>query len=402
MAGDDLKPTVFLSVSGTELGEGALAFVSSVRVELSLDKADLITMTVENPIKDVVGEIRTSELLWTNSLAWMPGNTLEVGFSYGDAEPPVIFGGISKKWMPRFPRTGMPKIVVKAMDGAVLMMDGPKSTDARTFGEETTLSGMAIEVLSDYGFDVSDVGFSDAIPDVVTIKKAGMSDYVFVRGITNLLGWEFYIRWDSEGQRWAAVMREPVVDDSDPKRFTWGPDFEVGLAGGVLLEFNPEMATQNVSTDIEVYYFDRDTLTWEKIIYPEEEPDRTSDKAEFEWKGDETTVEADLEAVGDPETARGLRIKAGGVSVEVVPTHGFKDAETAYNFAKSWWQSRQSLLIQGKGRIIGFPGLLPGQVHELGGLGPGLDGEWYFSEVTHSYRRGGPYECEFVARKVIP
>ena len=402
MAREDLQPVVNVAISGNDFGASALEFVQSVKVELALDKADLITLVVANPIRDKLGERRTSKLLWTDAEAWMPGNILEVSFVYGDKRPSNIFGGIVKKWMPRFPRTGVPTIRLKALDGSSLMMDGPKSSDARTFDEGTTISDMVRTVLGDYEINTDNVVDVASEPAVITIKKAGMNDYIFVRGLAHLLGFEFRVKWDHIKKQWAAIFAPPIVDTSNKKRFVWGPDFEAGDGDALLLDFSPEFATHSASTDIEVFYFDRDSRTWEKVIYPEKDPDRSNNKANFQWKGDDTTVDADLSAVGDGTTGRGLRIKAGGVAVEVVPANGFRSAEEAFSFAKSWWEARQSMLLQGTGTIIGWPDLLPGQVHELGGIGPGLEGDWYFAEVTHTRRRGSVYESKFLARKVIP
>lgn len=402
MAGEDLNPRVYVTISGNPLGGNALEFVSSVTVERSLDKADLITLTIMNPFKDAPGQARTSELLWTNSMAWMPGNTIEVWFAYADAPPDVVYAGIIKKWMPHFPATGMPKLQIKAFDGSSLMMDGPIATDPRTFEEGTTISDMVLSVLADYGFNTDAVEEVTTAPAVTTIKKAGMSDYAFVRGLANIVGFEFYVSWDAEGKVWRAVFRKPLVNDMVKKRFVWGPDFEGTGGDGILLDFYPEFVTHAAATDVEVYYFDEDTRAWEKIIYPEEEPDRENNKPEFEWKGDDEVADDHIRLAEDYTSARGLRIKAGGVAVEVVPSHGIRSAETAYNFARAWWETRQSLLIQGKGRIIGWPVLDAGQVHELGGIGKALEGDWYFAEVKHRYARGSTYTTEFVARKVIP
>ena len=51
----------------------------------------------------------------------------------------------------------MPTIVIKAMDGAVLMMDGPKSTDPRTFDDGVTLSDMVLITTADYGFNTAGI-----------------------------------------------------------------------------------------------------------------------------------------------------------------------------------------------------------------------------------------------------
>ncbi len=381
--GSDIAPKVAVNIAGVPLSGQAINFVQSVSVELAQDKADMITLVVANPIIDVPGEVRTSALLWTDALAWQPGNVVEVYLSYGDDEPELVAAGVIRRWMPSFPADGMPTITITALDGACLMMDGTDDVSAgaaRTFDEGFTLLDMVVLIADDYGFDIDFQG-GETEPAVPTIKKAGMSDYAFVQGLANLVGNGFWVDWTADSQKWTLHWRPLEADDSDVKRFVWGPDFENGDGDGNLIDFYPEFAIQNQSTDVELYYYDRDTKTWEQVVYPEE--GKSSDRQSFEWAGDDTTVEADLQAVGDWDAARGLRIKAGGTSVEVLPTQGFKSAEEALNFARDWWQARNSLLIQGSGTIIGYPKLKAGQVHDFGGIGLGLSGNFFIAECSH-------------------
>ena len=275
------------------------------------------------------------------------------------------------------------------------------ATRARTFDEGFTLTDMVQSIFLEYEFDaLTHVDEVVAEPAVLTVKKSGMKDYTFVKGLANLVGKDFFVVWDPDAQQWVAHWEDPFVDTTDPKLFVWGPDFEAGEGDGNLMDFQPQFAIQSNSSDVELYFLDRDTKTWEQVVYPEE--GKSDDKQEFKWSGDDTTVEAELQAVTDGLTARTLRIKAGGTSIEILPAQGFRSAEEALDFAKAWWQARQNLLIQGTGTIVGYPKLRPGQVHELGGLGLGLSGDWYFAEVTHQYRQGEGYINTFLARKVIP
>lgn len=407
MANEDLAPKLGIKIAGTEFGEAAIEYVTACTVSLALDKADQITLQIANPIKDEVGKARSSELVFTDSLAFMPGNVVEVFMGYGNKADTFIAAGIVRKHMPVFPGSGMPTLTIQALDGSCVMMDGSdilNATAARVMAQSDTggftLSEMAKVVISEYGIGVDGVEDVDTEPAVPTVKKAGMSDYAFVKGIANLVGFEFYVYWDPDAGSWEARWQAPTPDDEYKSVFTWGPDFASAGEGGVLIEFAPEFAVQGASTDVELYYFDRDTKTWEQVVYPETQNE--AGKQEFEWAGDETTVDADLAEASDPETGMGLRIKASGFSVEVVPTQNFGSQEEALAWAEAWWKARQSMLIQGRGRTIGFPNMRPGQVHTFNGLGAGLSGDWYIVEVEHQFKRGSGYICDFFARKVIP
>lgn len=411
-----LAPKIQIKIEGNLLAPKILDFVSSCKVEMAHDKADLITIGILNPLLMQPGKQRTSDLPFTDHVAFAPGNIVEVFISYSDAEPEFIQAGIIQKMQPSFPSDGMPTITLKCFDGSVLLMNGTNeisSTASRQFGgdrdERLTLAEIARKILSEYGFDVSQVDTVTPTPKpaIATHKGEGKTDYQLIQGMANTLGWEFFVEWDTSQRKWAAVFRPPKTDTSAIKRFTWGPDFELnGSVGGILHDFNPQFSIMNAPSDIEVFYFDEGSRTWEKIIYPPPKPPKKKPKArKFSWQGDDTTFSEDLQAAGTDTGARGLRIQAGGVSVEVVPKQGFRTSKEAFEFARAWFKARMDLLIQGSGVVTGYTKLKPRQVQKLHGIGSGLSGDWFFTEVSHNFQAANgtaKYECEFVANKVIP
>lgn len=403
-ARDNIRPRVEIEIGDTPFGAAALEFVTSVRVDLALDKEDLITLRVQNPILDTPGQPRTSRLVFTDSLAFMPGNLLKVylGFGASVGDNPVA-AGLVRRYLPVFPAEGMPSLTISALGAGCLMMDGSPTVNAmqaRAFDEGLELDTIAASVVEEYGFSSRLMQYTTTRPAVPTTKKAGMSDYAFVKALANMLGFEFFTRFNFDSKEWEVVWGEPVPDPSAKKSFTWGPDArENGTP--LLLSFEPEFAIQGAPTDVEVFYFDRDTRTWESIPYPPEAADRASETPEFAWQGDDTTVEEELAQVSDSSTGRGLRIRADGIAVEVLPTQNFGSAEEALAWAEGWWRARQYQLITGRGRIYGDHTIRPGQIHELLGLGGGLSGDWYFTEVSHIYDQGSGYYIDFLCRKVL-
>lgn len=402
-----MKPTIDLIINGNPLGGNVLELVEDVRVEMALDKATLVSLTLGNPFDDAAGRPRTSKLLFTDSLAFAPGNVVEVYLGNEGQKPGFIAAGIIRKWRPRFPRSGVPRISLTCFDALAEMMDGNddvEATKARKFERDTPLLDLVLAIATEYKFDVSGVDTNpSASPPTLSVpaqKAAGTSDYQFVRGIANTLGWDFYTTWSTAAKKWVANFHPAKPDDSGKKTFTWGPDFtHAGGVGGLILDIDVEFSVQGQSTDVEVFYFDRGSKTWEKVTWPK---DRSSKKKSFAWKGDDTKMSADLAKAGDLDGGRGLRIQAGGVSVEVVPAFGFRSSEEAVNFARSWWRARQDMLLTAKGTTVGYPALRPGQVHEFLGLGDGLSGDWYIAEVSHTYSAANGFETGFVARKLIP
>jgi phage protein D len=405
-----LGPRVHVKINDNTLLANAVDFIGNVKVEQARDKAGLISMTIYNPLLTIKGQQRTSELPFTDHKAFAPGNTVEIFFSYDDEEPVFCQAGIIQKTNPNFPRTGTPTLTLKAFDALVWLMDGnekmPNTTAARRFGSDLTLAQIAAQILGEYGFDLANVDLSTKtpVPTVSSHKAAGKSDYDLIQGIASTLGWEFFTDFNPKTRKWMAFFRPPKTEIAGKKRFTWGPDFQGnGEVGGVLLDFDPQFSIRGASTSVEVYYYDEGSRTWEAIVWPK--PKGKEKKKELSWKGDETSFANDLKAAGAADGARGLRIQAGGESVEVVPKKGFRNSEEAVAFAESWWRARQDLLITGTGSVMGYPKLKPNQVHDLQGLGAGYSGDWYFSEVTHVYTAGGGssvYENQFLGRKVIP
>lgn len=411
--GSVLGPKAQISVNGNLLNVEVTEFIRSVEVDLSQTQADLITLTVANPVRDVPGERRGGGLLWNESIVFMPGNVVEVFLSYDNDEPIFVGAGIVRKWLPDFPEQGQPVLTVKALDATCIMMDGDDDIDAkaaRTFGEGFTFPEIANAIFNDHGFNTSNVDLNTNTPAVAhaVVKKAGTSDYQFVMGLALSLGWRFYVKWNREaGGRWDAYFRPPTSDDSLKKEFTWGPRWgRLNQPGGNLLSFSAEFAVQDRSTDVEVYYYDRGAGgVWRKVTWPESKSSKTKD---WEYKGDRTTTADDLKAVTSmanlvgPNDSRGLRIQAAGASVEVIPLTGFQSEEDAKEFARGWWRARQDLLLQGTGSIVGWPFMQPGQVHTLRGLGTALSGDWYIAECTHKFSANAPYRTDILARKVIP
>lgn len=401
-----LRPRFEIAINGNRFDDRLLSFIQGVDVQLANDKADLITLTVANPVKDVPGEKRSGGLLWNDSLVFMPGGVVEVFMGYDNDEPEFVGAGIIRKQNSRFPRAALPTMIVKALDATVLMIDGDDSVDAksaRTFGSGSTFPEVANSICNEYGFNTTNIDTDTEVAEVAHAipKKAGTSDYVFVMGMALALGWDFTIKWNHEvGGRWDAHFKPPVADDSQKKVFTW-----LGTEGGNLLDAEFQFSVQDNSTDVEVYYYDRGAKVWERVIWPKE---RGSDTKTWEWKGDSTTESDDLKAVtslanlAGPNDSRGIRIQSSGVSLEVIPATGFQSAEDAIAFARAWWRARQNLILQGTGAIVGWPGMKPGQVHTFNGLGAALSGDWYVRECGHRMSTGAPYETSLFINKVIP
>jgi len=399
-----LKNDVQIVINGHKFNPRAMEMCESITCEMALDKANLITIKFLNPFKTEYGQAATSELLWTDSVAFMPGNVVEVWTRWEQDFWTFVDAAVIKGVVTDFPRDNPPYLEIKALDASMFLMDGTEEINtfqARTFAPGTSVSDIAASVLQDYGFNIDNVDVESPNPTfaVVSQKKSGTSDYAFLKGAANTLNYDFYLQWNIFSERWDAYWHAQQQANNERKTFTWGPDFYLnGNKGGLLLDFRPEFSVRGKSTDVEVFYYDRGAKLWERVPYPPKK--KKGKKKKLRWAGDNTTVGQDL-AVISHDAARGLRIQASGVSVEVIPAQGFRSPEEAAVFASMWWRARQETIMRGTGSTIGYPDLRPGDVHDLAGVGP-YNSPWYFADVTHKFNNGGVYECEFVCRSVIP
>ena len=409
MAYSVLADSVSVYVNDNPLPSG---IVQSVSVETALDKEDLITLTVLNPFTGTSNnQTRTSQLRFIDATAFATGQHLEVRFIQ-QGEEVSLARGIIQEWLPVFPESGLATLTLKAYGGGILMMDGTPSVnahDARAFSENMTISEVVSQVVNDYGFE-PDVEMLFEVPQRPILKKAGMTDYAFLKGLANLVGLDFFIKWDQSLGKFRVTWKEGALTDPFSLDMIWGPDYDKSSGRAIpLLSFEPSFAINGNPSNVEVYYYDQDGGIWERVIYPAREENKEGKGSnELEWQNSAltgenvapTSMEQDIASATESNSARGLRIKAGGFSVEVVPNEGLRTAEDAVRFAEAWWKQRQRSLILGKGRIWGFNKIRAGQVHNLQGLGAGLSGEWFFSEVNHDYSEG-VYTIDFVCRKVI-
>jgi phage protein D len=389
----DLVPRVVINVEGTELTEDITRYVVDVEVELTRDIADMISMTVINPFREAsgLGELggqQTGSFLFLDDTTFQPGNRIDIFMGYADATEHIA-SGIIQRWMPNFPESGMPVLQLKAYDHSTLLMEG-EGTMAGGAWSELTHDAVVSELVKRY--NINQLVADTAGEEPVTIKKHGMTDYAFVKGLANLHGYYFKVRFDVDSNEPIAYWGESatVFPSSDTQyTFTYGAGDD-----STLLSFEPQFAIRDIPSKVEVLYFDPDTKTWEQV--PVEEDDETG---ELKYSGDgslpeEPTLEQIL-------SSSAYRITAGGKSVEVVPERRFQSAEAAQRWAERWIRSRKDNFITATGRVIGLETLRPGQVHVIEGVGTQLSGEYEMTSVRHIFDGSSGYVCEFFAHKVL-
>lgn len=400
MAFEDLAPVYRVVVSGHELNAEVLRSVISIDVDLSRDMADQIKLRVANPSSDQLGRgYAGGQLTFIDTKVWMPGNQLDVYAGYGSAETHIC-SGIVQKWLPTFPSDGVPTLDIVALDASTRLMDADTSAVARSY-PHFDLDTIVLEVINRHDIDPGEVTPLVGTFQQNLTKKAGMTDYQFVKGLANLCGYEFKIRYDPVAERWKAYWRPPTSDQEVTYTFT----YMAGVA--TLLDFDAQWGLRDAPSEVKVLYFDESARIWQELSSKDISAAIRNEVLGKERAKGSSAVE-DLAFLGSDEVVRQeilslekIRIGAGGTSVEVVPERSFQNAETAERFAARWLRAHRDNFITGRGTVVGLETLRPGDIHRIEGIGVLLSGEWEMTSVRHVMSVDTGFRTEFSANKVI-
>lgn len=385
MAFEDLAPGIRIEVEGNEVFASTSSVETAVvrcEVDLTRDIADQIRLTIANPFLDALGEGYSTEYAFLDSKAFEPGNRIDVFMGYG-GELDHVGSGIIEKWLPVFPQAGVPTLTIIARDASILLMDGQFSHEPEEFIDLPD-EEIAAQIVLNAG--ILTVDFEEAgVTNKKRVKKLGMTDYQFVKGLANLHGFEFKVRYDIGVGSWVAVFRTPKSEQDQVFTFTYNDDF------GTLLSFQPEWGFRNAPTEVKILFFNKSTAEWDELIVGGNE----EGESPFFSGGADERVE-------EPGTSLSrLRIAAAGKSVEVIGNRNFQTTEEAELWARSWFDRRKDNFITGRGRAIGVTELKPGDVHNFTNIGVRLGGEWEFTTVKHVFDAIEGYYSDFFVHKLI-
>lgn len=413
--GQDLAPFFILKVEGTKLEADITNFIRSVEFESSVDLVDLLKLSITNPgfVFNYGGPDFTAHKVF------QPGNEVDMWTGYGGVSDANYLGrAIIDKHNPRYPEEGIPILELRCYDAAKRMMGESAEITLAPQGKakkdttkkdpigkkfiQKTHSAMVEEMADKYGFG-ADVY---PTPKVDTLfQKKDMKDYHFVKGLAAINSMEFWVDYNITNKQWvlhwlpAAITQRPtyVLDYGHDKAAIYHCEAEYGLSEQI--------------TDLQVMYFSETTHEWQRIEETTTVPGpdltyrKTATTATTQTPrrqaGQVIAVRASDMVNEEIKNAEGLRLSAGGHSIDVIPNRRFKDANDAIAFAKRWLQARRDHFIILKGESVGIETMTARQVHTIKGLGARLNGDYYFTSARHKLAGGSQYRCEFQAHKVI-
>jgi phage protein D len=397
--GGDNAPTFALSVNDVEVSDGIRALVESVEYESIDGMADLLKLVIKDPL-DSKGRRQLSD-----STLFAPGNEISIEYGYFGAVLDAVGRAVVRKIRPIFPRAGVPILEVIAYTKDCLMMDSaPEPLQERKKGKKGGL------MKSKAGRRFKNAKYSDAVKarakdynfslDVDTtpdkphdfIHKAGLSDYDFLKGLSNLTGFYFWVDYDFADEEWVLHFKNPetYVEPQEKKyNFKWGQGEYT-----TLLEFEPELAIQSSITKLRAEVKDPVTGKVFEVDIEEDTSDTTPDPIDrSEGTGEEKMTSA-------PEAATHIKLFLNEFSFEVRTNRRFKSQEELAMWTQQWFRRQRENFIMSTGKVIGTESLRARQIHSLSGLGTVFSGDYQFNKVRHIFNLNG-YECEIGCRKVI-
>lgn len=375
----DMAPSFEVAIADSKIGTKLSELVQSIEYESVDGIADEARLTIANP-----------DYALSNSALWHPGNELEIWFGYGH-DLGHVGRVIIVEPKPTFPESGMPVIQIKGYTKDQLMMQNAPALDkADTRNFEVDLISDAVERVASrpsYRFDSLDIDVSPS-NRFSSPQKSDMSDYNYVKGLANLLGWLFWVDYDEE-TRWTLHFKNPETFQAQDLVYTF--EHHRGNAS-TLLSFEPELSLNGAVTKLQVQSRNPDTN--ESFI---EEFEESVEAPDSKYNGDPK------ETIDDEHTTAGAVVKLffGDYAIEVVSDKKFQSAAEMKLWAQQWFRRRREGFVTGRGKVVGVDTLRARQTHKLVLPSTALTGDYYFARVSHKFDSAGGYTIDFNARKVF-
>jgi phage protein D len=419
-------PNYDVQINGGSANAALRRLIQSVEFESVDGMADLLRINAVDPIDD------NGNMPIRDSRIFQPGNEISVFAGYG-VRVRHVGRAVVRKLRPIFPQSGVPTVEVIGYSKDATMADNSpeplkerkkplKSAKAQARREaegkgfkdskagrrftDTTYAVAIIERAANYGFDPDVDPTLDPPHDF--IQKAGMSDYDFVRGLSNLTGFYFWVDATPDG-KWTLHFKNPDTIDAEAfqeKQFTFKyneGDFST------LLGFEPELAIQGATTKLVVA--SKDVLTGRLLqVNLQEENDQGPEVKADSPQGDGNPFQKLFQPPQisikanklDKELTTGTEIKLflGDFSFDIKSNRTFRNEAELAAWGQSWFRRNRENFVLARATLIGVESLNARQTHRLSGIGTGLSGEYFFTRVRHIINASG-YVIDANCRKIV-
>ena len=369
---DFRAPAYSISVEGNELGEEITRFIQSVEYESVDGYADMARVVVSNP-----------DLVYVDSKLFQPGNELSIFMGYGTQL--VHIGRVRiVRPEPNFPADAMPTITLKGYTLDYLMMDNSPEEGAARRHANLPYHLMVADVADRNGF-TADIDSTEGNKNA--IQKPGMSDYDFVKGISNLTGFLFWVDGDENGE-WTLHFKNPETTQLQDQIFTF--EYNRGNDSS-LISFDGESTLRDSRTKLKAVVRDPQSgKVFTEIIEDD------ADQPDVQFTGDPRDETAD-----EQTSAAAVKLFFGDFSIDVVANKRFKSGKELRLWAAQWFRRNREQFVVGRAAVIGVESIAARQVHNLEGIGRSYSGRYQFTRVRHIMAADTGYKLDITARKLI-
>jgi phage protein D len=398
---DMMAPNYVLRVGegDYEVDAGVRQLIQTVEYESADGMADIMRIRAVNP-----------DFQLSDSRIFAPGNEVSLLIGYGTD---LVHIGRAKiyKNRPTFPSDGWPtfEVVGYTRDHDMMHKQPEASSRGAVRGRGRQRGGRRFRQLKyseavqeraeDYGFDLDIDETHDAPSNF--IQKTGMSDYDFVKGLSNLTGYYFWVDGNENG-RWTLHFRDPETYDGDQeKRYTLR--YNDGNLS-TLFSFEPEFLVTGAVSRIRVRVRNARTGRIMESEFQEDNLDSPDPLFDLTNDDDLGLNLVDLPAMeSSPATSTAVQIFIGDYSFDEITSRRFTSEAEIVNWARQWFRRQREQFILSRGNAIGIESIMARQIHEIAGVGTVYDGDYFFSRVKHTMdSESGGYTINFNCRKQTP
>jgi phage protein D len=335
--------------------------IQQVQVVSKPDTLDTFNLTVVNALP---------KLRWTHTKdadLFRESQSVKIKMGYVDDLKEMIEGEITTI-RATFPESGTPTL---SIEGHTLLHRLHGEHKTRTFQNMT--DKQIVEQIAQEAKLQPDV--EDTQVQYEYVMQPNQSDLDFLRARAQRIHFEVLV------QNRKLIFRKAKEGESKKYTFLWAQtqkSFASSPDTLPLKSFSPQLNFFEAVTGVEHRAYD--SMTKQAFISRASHTDQTSTMG-----GSQTGSQV--------LTAR-FQTERRSISV----TEPFSSQAEGDQRAKADFNNKAMNLIAGSADTIGVPGLRPGQVAELKGLGPRFDGSYLIDEVTHSISSSG-YRTGFKVKR---
>jgi len=404
-APDNLAPFFVLEVENQEIQANVTDFVQTLEYESSDGMADMAKVTFSNP-----------DFILSTTKLFQPYNEMSIWIGWGAKLPTYIGRVILARPRILFPPGGMPTLEVKgySKDWVMMRTDPADKKRREEAAEKAQGSGKkdlakaikkinygdasVSDVVEQIGLEnfmrVDDVDSVD-LPEIENLDRpADLSDYDFIKCLSNLTGYLFWVDSDKQGH-WQLHFKDPNKPLALEQEKVYTFKYNAGVATS-LFSFEPEMLFQDKYTEIKIQaYGNRSSGKYGQLMEAQlfVDEDTGQDSILFEGTAKDK-IKTDL------KSAETVQLFIGEYSFKFMAGTHINTPEKLKAWAESWFRRNKENFIIARGRTVGIENLMARQEHYIEGLGRPWDGKYYMDRVRHVLGGNG-YQCDWHGRKAL-